>query len=159
MPWCARLVGGVLLFSVAHLAAAQGPEEHKAIADFMRQYGAAVGTFDSPKVLPYYEEPLILVSQARTVVLPARADIEGFLNPFWRRLQERGWTGRSDSREVHVRQLSGGLALTSVLVVRYKADGEELERAGFSYLLRKSGDTWKIAVLVGHDVAGVKALD
>ena len=42
--------------------------------------------------------------------------------------------------------------------VRYKADGQELERNGATYVLHKTGDGWKI-VVVGHDPGGVLRLD
>ena len=52
-----------------------------------------------------------------------------------------------------------GVAVVSTRTVRYKADGQELERIGFTYLLRKTNEGWKIAVLVGHDPANVLRLD
>jgi ketosteroid isomerase-like protein len=39
--------------------------------------------------------------------------------------------------------------------VRYKADGQELDRIGATGVLRKTNDGWKIAVLVGHDPSSV----
>jgi ketosteroid isomerase-like protein len=36
------------------------------------------------------------------------------------------------------------------IAVRYRAGGAEMERAGISYLLRKTDDGWKIAVMVLH---------
>ncbi len=123
------------------------------------EYGAAVGSFDAQRLLPYYHQPLTIVTAARTVVLTDPGQIQGFMNPFWDRLKQRGWSGKAESPQIHVRPLGPGVALASVLVVRYRSDGQELERGGFTYVLRKAGDQWKIAVLVGHDVAGVKTFD
>ena len=36
------------------------------------------------------------------------------------------------------------------LAVRFKTDGQELERVGITYVLQKSDSRWKIAVLIAH---------
>ena len=42
--------------------------------------------------------------------------------------------------------------MVSGVAVRYRADGQELERVGVSYVLRKADDDrWTIAVTVIHD--------
>jgi hypothetical protein len=44
------------------------------------------------------------------------------------------------------------VALASGVAVRYRADGQELERVGVSYVLHKADeDRWAIAVAVVHD--------
>jgi hypothetical protein len=35
--------------------------------------------------------------------------------------------------------------------MRYKLDGQELDRAGVTYVLAKPPSGWQIAVLIGHD--------
>ena len=149
----------LILMTGADLAMAQAEDERKAIESFFVEYGRAVGSFDAQRLAPYYDSPLTIVTAARTVVLKDPSEIQGFMNPFWERLKQRGWSGKAESPQINVRRLGSGMALASVLVVRYKADGAELERGGFTYVLRKTGDQWKIAVLVGHDVSGVKTLD
>jgi hypothetical protein len=42
-------------------------------------------------------------------------------------------------------------ALAVGAAIRYKADGQELERVGVTYLLHKGNDGWKFAVMVLHD--------
>jgi ketosteroid isomerase-like protein len=149
----------VILMAGADLALGQGEDERKAIESFFGEYGRAVGSFDAQRLLAYYDSPLTIVTAARTVVLKDATEIQGFMNPFLERLKQRGWTGKAESPQINMRWLGAGIALASVLVVRYKADDAELERGGFTYVLRKTGDQWKIAVLVGHDVSGVKTLD
>jgi hypothetical protein len=51
------------------------------------------------------------------------------------------------------------VAVASGLYVRYKADGQELERIGATYVVHKARDGWKIAVLVAHDPGSVLRLD
>jgi hypothetical protein len=47
--------------------------------------------------------------------------------------------------------MSGNLTFVSVSRVRYKTDGQELERLGESYTFRKTGDGWKIVVAMIRD--------
>jgi hypothetical protein len=47
--------------------------------------------------------------------------------------------------------LSETTALLSARVVRFKADGEELEQFGATYTFRHSDGAWRIAVLIIHD--------
>lgn len=65
-------------------------------------------------------------------------------------LRARGY-GRSEYSLLSSQTLSTTAALTIGTAIRYKADGQELERAGITYLLCKTGAGWKIAVMVLHD--------
>jgi hypothetical protein len=48
--------------------------------------------------------------------------------------------------------LSATATLVTGVAVRYKLDGQELERAGVTYVLHKADTGWKIAVLIAHDL-------
>ena len=56
---------------------------------------------------------------------------------------------RTEWAESHVKQLSDNLIVAGVVVVRYKADGQEVERVGWTYLLQKTSGGWKIGSLGG----------
>jgi len=43
--------------------------------------------------------------------------------------------------------------------VRYKADGQEVERVGWTYLLQKTSGGWKIVVLAAHPADTVLRLE
>lgn len=62
----------------------------------------------------------------------------------------RGYA-RSELTMLHVKRLSAGTALAAGVAVRYKTDGQELDRVGVVYLLQKVDGRWKIAVIVVHD--------
>jgi hypothetical protein len=49
--------------------------------------------------------------------------------------------------------LSAAAAIASRVAVRYKADRQEMERAGLTYLLHKSEGRWRFAMMTLHDVA------
>jgi len=43
--------------------------------------------------------------------------------------------------------------------IRHKIDGQELERVAATYVLRRTNDGWKIAVLTVHDPSNVLRLE
>ena len=60
--------------------------------------------------------------------------------------------------ELHVRNLkllSMTVALVEGVAQRYKLDGQELDQAGVTYVL-KSDAGWKITVLIIHDPEGAR---
>ena len=60
---------------------------------------------------------------------------------------------------LQVKRLSVTTTLAGGIAVRYKADGQELDRAGVTYLLHKADSGWKIAVTVVHDTDNVLRLE
>jgi len=59
--------------------------------------------------------------------------------------------GRSELSVGHVKSLSASATLVTGVAIRYKRNGQELERAGVTYVLHKAETGWKIAVLILHD--------
>jgi len=53
---------------------------------------------------------------------------------------------------LNINQLSTTTILAGGTAIRYKTDGQELERVGVTYLVQKTDGSWKIAVVVIHDV-------
>lgn len=147
-----------MLIATSGAVLAAGEDGKAAAIKAFKDYVAAVGTLDPQQVAPYYHEPLMFVTAARAGALATRADIEAWLKPVFAGMKERGYA-RSDWSEFQAKLLSNGVAVISTQTVRYKADGQELERVGFTYLLRKTTQGWKVAVLVGHDPANVLRLD
>src|SRR5215510_8958414 len=132
----------------------------EAVTQVLNDYIRVFGSFDAQRVLPYYYEPLTSVQARGVAVLSTRADIEAsLLKPLYARLKEGGWDARSAWAELQVKQMSAVLAVASGLTVRRKGDGQELERVAATYLLRKTSDGWKIAVMAGHDPGSVLRLD
>jgi len=54
----------------------------------------------------------------------------------------------SELQAEEVQMLGADSAFITGIAIRYRSDEEELERAGISYLLRKTDDGWKIVVMV-----------
>jgi ketosteroid isomerase-like protein len=107
---------------------------------------------------PTYHEPLMVITAAVVRFMATRADIEAWVKPIFARVLERGYA-RAEYSQLHIKQVSAGVAVASGIYVRYKADGQELERLGVTYVLHKTSDGWKIAVLAAHDPGSVLRLD
>ncbi|HET7479943.1 MAG TPA: nuclear transport factor 2 family protein [Rubrobacteraceae bacterium] len=129
-------------------------DDRTAVTQVLTDYYNAFGTLDVQRILSYYHEPCMLVSPQGVAALPSRAAMAAAFTPIMEGLRARGYS-RSESSMLHVKELSATAALASGIAVRYRADGQELERIGVSYLLHKTDDRWKIAVTVVHDTDNV----
>ena len=126
-------------------------DDEAAVSRVLTDYVSAFGTLDVQAILPYYHEPCLLVGPQGVAALPTHAAMAAAFTPMMEGLRARGY-GRSDLRMLHIKQLSATAALASGVAVRYRADGQELERVGVSYVLHKAADDrWSIAVTVVHD--------
>lgn len=125
-----------------------------AVRQVLTDYYSAFSTLDVQEILPYYYEPCLLIGPQGVAALPTRAAMATAFTPLMEGLRARGYS-RSESSDLHVKQLSDTAALASSVAVRYKTDGQELERVGVSYLLHKADNRWKITVTVVHDTDNV----
>jgi hypothetical protein len=73
-------------------------------------------------------------------------------------LRVRGF-GRSELSIRNVEPLSGNTNLVTGVAIRYKVDGQELERVGVTYVLQSVDSRWRIAVLIVHDAHEVARTD
>ncbi len=124
----------------------------------LNDYASAFSTFDVQSTVRYYHEPIVFITEKGMVVKATRAEAESRLTPLWESLKARGYA-RSKYAGLRVKQLSDGIALASGVAVRNTADGKELNRIGATYVLRKTSEGWKLAVLVTHDADTVLPLD
>jgi len=155
-----KLLTSVLLsLLIAFGAWGAGEDGDKAAAtNALLDYINAFMTLDAKHTASYFDEPFMRVSATTSVSLATRADVESWLNPFLAKLKERGYA-RSDLPQLQIKLVSNGVAIASAMFIRYKTDGAELERLGATYVLRKTGDGWKIAVIVLHEPSNVLKLE
>ena len=99
----------------------------------------------------YYGEPALIVLPNEVFSLGTRKEVEEFLRRGRSSLRALGYS-HTRMAESRVKRLNETIALYSTVAVRMKTDGTELERAGFTYLLHKGGEGWKIHELVATDV-------
>lgn len=116
----------------------------------LADYYKAFSTLNLQVILPYYHQPCLLISPQGVVAAPTGAQVATSFTPFIEGLRAKGYS-RSELSKLQVQRLSATAALATGVAVRYKSDGQELDRTGVTYLLQKSADGWKFAVVVFHD--------
>ncbi|HZE69101.1 MAG TPA: nuclear transport factor 2 family protein [Pyrinomonadaceae bacterium] len=124
--------------------------EETVVIRVLADYYAAFSTLDIQAVLPYFHEPSMLIGPQGMFAAPTYAVLTTAFTPAMEGLRARGF-GRSELSVRNVQSLSATTTLVTGVAVRYKADGQELERVGVTYVLQKVDTHWKIAVLIVHD--------
>jgi hypothetical protein len=119
---------------------------NQVIADYYRDFS----TLNIQAILPYFNEPSLLVGPQGVIPIPDSAALAAVFGPVMEGLRAKGY-GRSEFEPGYVKSLSSSAALIGGVAMRYKADGQELERAGITYVLHKTECGWKFATLILHD--------
>jgi ketosteroid isomerase-like protein len=127
-----------------------GARDERAITETFTRYVQAFQTLNPQAVLPYCHVPCLLISPQGVRLMETPAEVEALFARMIEGLQSRRYA-RSEVTDLHVSQMSEHIAFVSVSRVRYNTDGQELERLGETYTLRKTDDGWKIAVATVHD--------
>jgi len=128
------------------------------VADTLRDYYAASNKHDLPGMVSYFHEPFTFITPAGVRTFATHADAIPLVEGFFARRVAMGAV-RTDWTESHVKQLSDTLAVAGIAVVRFAADGGELERVGWTYLLQSTASGWRIAVLASHPPETVLHVD
>jgi ketosteroid isomerase-like protein len=126
-------------------------DEPSLMLQTLHDYYKAFSTLDASRVLPYFNEPAMLISPQGVYVAESHAVLAKVFASIMETCRARGF-GRSEPSMPMVKQLSATAGLTSDTAIRYRGDGSELDRAGATCVLRKTSAGWKIAVAVVHDV-------
>ena len=124
--------------------------EQQSIIQTFNNYIQTFQRLDLHMTLPYFHVPCMFIPPQGVRVLATTADVEALLTQVMEGLKARNYA-RSELTELHAHQMNENTALVSVSRVRYKTDGEELERLGETYTLRRTEGGWKIAVAMIHD--------
>ena len=137
---------------------AASEDEKGAVTRVLADYYSAFSKLDPQAILPYYHEPSLLMGPQGVVAVPTHAAMVATFTPAMEGLRARGY-GRSELSGLRIKLLSATTALAGGIAVRYKADGQELERVGVTYLLHKADSRWRIAVTVIHDTDHVPRIE
>ena len=116
------------------------------LGDYYRDFSK----LDVLAVLSYFHEPTVFAGSAGVFTIPTAEALRPVLSKIIEDLRARGYA-RSELIQQEIKLLSVSLALATGVAVRYRADGQEIERVGVTYLFYKSLGGWKIAVLAVHD--------
>ena len=131
-------------------AATSVNEEKDAIHKVLSGYYDAFGR-DTAAASAFYGEPTLIVLPDQVVMLSTRADVEAFFDKFVAGLKSSGYS-HSKLGDHHVKLLNSTTALYSTVATRMKADGTEMQRSGFIYLLHKSDAGWRIHEIIATDL-------
>lgn len=121
-----------------------------AVIQMLADYYAAFSTLDPQAFLPYFHEPSLAIGPQGIFAAPTHALLGTALAPALEDFKARGY-GHSELRVHQAQALSATAAVVTGVAIRYKADGQELERVGVTYVLHKTDKGWKIAVMILHD--------
>jgi hypothetical protein len=113
-------------------------------------YYRAFSTLEVQAILPYFHEPSMLISPQGVLPAPTLAALAGLFSVAMEGLRTRDF-GRSELSPGFVESLSSSATLVTGIALRYRTNGQELERVGVTYVLYKGEGGWKIAVIVLHD--------
>jgi ketosteroid isomerase-like protein len=130
----------------------------QAVIRTLLDYYEAFNTLDVPTVLPYFHEPSLLIGPQGAFAAPMHDTLAPVLAMVVDSLRVRGF-GRSELSIRNVEPLSGNTNLVTGVAIRYKVDGQELERVGVTYVLQSVDSRWRIAVLIVHDAHEVARTD
>jgi hypothetical protein len=119
---------------------------NQVIADYYRDFS----TLNVQAILPYFHEPSLLVSPQGVLPIPDRAALAAVFGPVMDGLRAKGY-GRSEFEVDEFRLLSASTAIARGVAVRYKREGQELERVGITYVLHKASAGWMFVTVIMHD--------
>jgi len=119
---------------------------NQVIADYYRDFS----TLNIQAILPYFNEPSLLVDPQGVIPIPNHAALAAVFGPVMEGLRAKGY-GRSEFEPDYAKSLSSSAALIGGVAVRYNADGLQLERVGITYVLHKTESGWKFATVILHD--------
>ncbi len=131
--------------------AAGGATPAERIRSVLEAYHEAFDGDRPVDLTAYVHRPCTVVTRWGAYVLADRDEIESAFTSVQRDLRARGCE-RTERRDVRVRLLDHRLARARAVAVRLDEEARELERSATTYVLRRTGAGWRIAVLVHHEV-------
>ena len=120
------------------------------VKQVLTDYYKAFSTLNVQSILRYFHRPALLIGPSGVIALPTPEAVVPIFGPVMESLRQRGY-GRSELSLQQLRLLSATAALATGGAIRYKTDGQEMERVGITYLLHKADSSWKFAVMTLHD--------
>ena len=124
--------------------------DQHAVVGTLLDYYAAFNTFDVQKILPYFHQPALLMGPQGAFAAATPDLLAPVFATVIDALRARGF-GHSELTVRRVESLSASAASVRGIAIRYRVDGQELERVGVTYVLHYADKHWTIAVLITHD--------
>jgi hypothetical protein len=121
--------------------------------DAFRLYTEAFRTLDPRSVGSFFNEPAIQINPRGVFALPNRAAVEQLYKGVMAELPAMGYA-RTDFSSLAERRLNDDLAVVSGSGAWKDASGNELQRFGMTYTLRRTPEAWLIVAAVIHEPEG-----
>jgi hypothetical protein len=121
-----------------------------AVNQIISDYYKAFSTLTVQSILGYFHQPALLIGTSGVIALPTPDSVIPIFGAVMESLRQREYL-RSEFSLRQLRLLSATSALAMGVAIRYKNDGQEMERVGITYLLHKGDGGWKFAVMALHD--------
>jgi len=132
------------------MSSPQAPGNDDAALRTLGDYYKAFSTLEVEAVWPYFHSPSLLISPQGVIAVPTFAALATAFGPTMEGLRAREF-GRSELSVGSIKSLSASATLVTGIAIRYQRSGQELDRAGITYVLHKAETGWKIAVIILHD--------
>ena len=123
--------------------------QEEEIKQFYARYLNTFHTGEAQAMVPFYCAPCLFIADQGVTLLSSEAEIEKLFAQIIQDLKGRNY-GRSEVTNMQIKELTDRIVLLSGLAVRYTKTGEELERLGATYTLRKTDGRWQIVSVVAH---------
>ena len=128
--------------------------DESVVTQFLTDYYRDFSSLDIDAIVPYFHEPCLIIGPQGVFAAPTRSILATVLVPVMESLRTKGY-GRSELSILQLKSLHPATIFVTGVALRFKVDGQPLERAGVTYLLQNANHQWKIAVLVTHDAGEV----
>lgn len=126
-------------------------DQQSVILQTLEDYYQAFNTLDPSAVLPYFNEPAMLISSPGAFAAPTHAVLVKIFASIMAPFRATDF-GRTELAMPTVTRLSAATAMITDTAIRYKRDGQEMNKAGATCVLQKTNAGWRIAVAVAYDV-------
>ena len=121
---------------------------HSNVGEFLAEYYRVFSTLDLAAIPAYFHKPAVFIGPAGVFPLDAGTLI-AMMTRTIDDLRAKDY-GRSEFILQEEKHLGPQSAFVTGIALRFKSNGEELERVPLSYILQRTDSGWKIAVLLLH---------
>ena len=113
-------------------------------------YTQAFQTLDPRAVVPHFHEPALMITPQGVFSLPNGAAVEQAYVHVMADVRAQGYA-KTDFPQLAAQRLGDDLVVVSGVGIWKKESGEELQRFGMTYTLRRAAGAWRIIVVTIHD--------
>jgi ketosteroid isomerase-like protein len=124
--------------------------ETDAIKNVLGGYYDAFGR-DSAAAAAFFGEPIVIVQRNQVIILNTRAELAASFDATTANRKALGYS-HSKFDDYRVKLLNPTTALVGLVAILIKTDGSEMQRLGWTYLLRMGNAGWKIQEIIATDL-------